>query len=143
MAYVTQQNMIDRFGEKELIQLTDRTNLPATTIDATAVAAAISDAEKIADSYMAKRYALPLNPVPDVLIPIVANIARYYLYGEHAEKDSAVTRNHKEALAWLKDVAAGTVQLEAEGVAADQPTGGQVQVSAPERIFTRDSLEGY
>ncbi|MES0879694.1 gp436 family protein [Roseibium sp. SCP14] len=143
MAYVTQQDMIDRFGEQELIQLTDRTNRPASTIDATTVAAAIGDAEKLADSYLAKRYALPLTPVPDVLVPIVANIARYNLYGERAEKDSAVTRNHKDALTWLKDVAAGTVQLEAAGVASGQSAGGQVQVSAPERIFSRDSLGGY
>lgn len=143
MAYVTNEDMIDRFGEQELIQLTDQINLPATTIDAGVVAAAIGDAEKIADSYLAKRYRLPLTPVPDVLVPVVADIARYRLYGERAEKDSAVTRNHKDALSWLKDVAAGTVQLEAEGIASAQVAGGQVQVSAPERIFSRDSLGGY
>jgi len=143
VAYVTQQNLIDRFGEKELIQLTDRTNLPATTIDATVVAAAIGDAEKLADSYMAKRYALPLNPVPDVLVPVVANIARYNLHSEYAEKDSAVTRNYKDAVAWLKDVASGIVQLEADGVASDQPASGQVQISAPDKVFSRDSLKGY
>lgn len=143
MAYVTQQDLIDRFGSAELIQLTDRTNRPATTIDATTVAAAISDAETMADSYLAKRYALPLSPVPDVLVPVVANMARYNLHGERAEKDGAVYRNYKDALAWLKDVANGIVQLEAEGVASAQAAGGQVQVSAPERIFSRDSLEGY
>lgn len=143
MAYVTQQDLIDRFGSNELIQLTDKTNRPATTIDATEVAAKIADAEAVADSYLAKRYALPLNPVPDVLLPIVANIARYYLFGERAEKDSTVARNHKDALAWLKDVAAGTVQLEAEGIASAQAAGGQVQVSAPDRVFTRDTLGGY
>lgn len=143
MAYVTQQDLIDRFGSTELIQLTDRTNMPATTIDATVVAAAISDAENVADSYMAKRYALPLSPVPDVLVPVVANLARYNLYGERAEKESAIYRNYKDAIAWLKDVSSGTVQLEADGVAADQPTSGQVQVSAPDRVFTRDSLKGY
>ncbi|WFE92301.1 DUF1320 domain-containing protein [Roseibium porphyridii] len=143
MAYVTQQDLIDRFGDRELIQLTDRTNLPAATIDATVVAAKISDAEAMADSYMAKRYKLPLNPVPDVLIPIVANMARYYLYGERAETESAVTRNYKNALGWLKDVANGTVQLEAEGVASAQTAGGQIQTVAPDRVFSRDTLEGY
>ena len=143
MAYVTQQDLIDRFGEAELIQLTDRTNLPASTIDSTVVSAAIADAENLADSYLAKRHVLPLNPVPDVLTPVVANLARYALFGDHADKDNAVTRNYRDAIGWLKDVASGTVQLEAEGAAAAQPRGGQVQISAPTKVFSRDSLSGF
>lgn len=143
MAYATQQDLIDRYGADELIQLTDRTNLPATTIDATVVSAAIQDAENLADSYIAKKYKVPLVPVPEVLIPIICQISRYHLHGRRTEKDDPITRDYQGALLWLKDVANGTVQLEAEGTASGQSGGGAVQVSAPGRIFSRDTLGGF
>ncbi|MBO0346039.1 DUF1320 domain-containing protein [Roseibium sp. CAU 1637] len=143
MAYATRQDLIDRFGEDELIQLTDRVNLPASTIDEDMVAAHIADAENLADSYLAKLYRLPLDPVPAVLTRIICEIARYFLHGRRTDKDDPVTRDYALAIAWLKDVARGTVQLEAEGAASSQTSGGQVQVSAPDRVFSRDTLIGF
>lgn len=143
MAYASQQDLIDRYGADELIQLTDRANLPATTIDAAVVSAAIRDAENLADSYIAKKYQVPLVPVPDVLIPIVCQISRYYLHGRRLDKHDPVTRDFERSIAWLKDVANGTVQLEAEGKASGQSGGGAVQVRAPGRVFSRDTLGGF
>ncbi|WP_153768156.1 DUF1320 domain-containing protein [Labrenzia sp. CE80] len=143
MAYATQQDLIDRFGEEELVQLTDRTNLPASTIDADVVTAALSDAEALADSYLAKRYRLPLDPVHDVLTRTVVDIARYFLHGRRTDKDDPVTRDYGQALAWLKDVAKGLVELDAAGIAPDQNGDGQVQVSAPDRVFSRGSLSDF
>lgn len=143
MAYATQQDLIDRFGEEELIQLTDRTNLPASTIDADVVDAAISDAENLADSYLAKRFQLPLDPVPEVLTRTISEIARYFLHGRRADKDDPVTRDYLQALAWLKDAAKGLVELDAAGGSFDQSGNGQVQVEAPDRIFSRDTLAGF
>jgi len=143
MAYATQQDLIDRFGEDELIQLTDRTNLPAAAIDADVVAAALSDAENLADSYLAKRYALPLDPVPEVLTRTTAEIARYFLHGRRTEKDDPVTRDYAQALTWLKDVAKGLVELEAAGIPPEESGSGQVQVDAPPRVFSRDTLGGF
>ncbi len=143
MAYATQQHLIDRFGANELIQRTDKTNKPATTIDGTVVAAAISDAEAFIDGYLAKRYKLPLSSIPPVLIPITADIARYYLHDSLAQKDSPVAINHNKALAWLKDVSLGHVQLEVAGVHSDQDGAGGVRTSGSGRVFSRDSMGGY
>jgi phage gp36-like protein len=143
MAYATLQDMIDRFGADELIQLTDRTNRPASTIDAGVVAAHLSDAENIADSYLAKRYRLPLDPVPEILTRIVCDIARATLHGRTLEKDDPVAQAKQDAVVWLKDVAKGLVQLEAEGLAPEQPGGGTVQVKGPDRVFSRGSLGGF
>ena len=62
MAYCTQQDMIDRFGSEDLIQLTDRNALGV--IDATVLSAAIDDATDTMDTYIATRYTLPLAVVP-------------------------------------------------------------------------------
>lgn len=142
MTYCTQADLIERFGERELVQLTDRTNLPASTVDQVVVAGHLTDAHGMVNGYLAKQYRLPLAAVPSVLTKITADIARYFLHGKSAEKDSPVRQNYLDATKWLESVAKGLVQLEAEGVAPAQAGGGQIRASAPERRFTRDSLKG-
>jgi len=143
MAYVTKQGLIDRFGELELVQLTDRTNIPVSTIDDVVVGRAIDDATALADGYLAKVLALPLSVVPPVLEKTVADIARYYLYGDRADKDSQITRAFNEANTFLRDVSRGLVQLTDGAEAPKTAGGGQVQISAPARVFSRDTLKGF
>lgn len=143
MTYATQQDMIDRFGATELVQLTDRRNTPVSTIDPVPVERALSDAAAFVDGYIGKVYRLPLSAQPPMLTKIACDVARYYLHGKAAEKDGPVERAFKEAEAWLKDVSKGLVALDAEGVAPAQAGGGSVKASAPGRVFTRDSLRDF
>lgn len=138
MDYCTQQDLIDRFGSDELVQLTDKTNYPASTIDSVTVDRALSDASALIDSYLAKLYRLPLSTVPPFLTKAAADIARYFLYGKSAE--DTVTKAYTDAVTWLTNISKGLVTLDAEGVAPAEAGDGQVQVHAPRRIFSRDSL---
>ena len=140
MTYATQQDLVDRFGQTELIQLTDRVNIPVSTIDPVVVGRALDDASALIDSYLTKVVKLPLAVVPDVLVKTAADIARYYLHGKTADKDSPVTRAYSEAVAWLRDVSRGLVELSAGGEAPAPAGGGSVKAVAPNRVFTRDSL---
>ncbi|TFF20537.1 DUF1320 domain-containing protein [Jiella endophytica] len=140
--FATQQDLVDRFGSTELVQLTDRVNRPPTTIEATAVSQALADASALASGYVGKFYKLPMASVPQALVRATADIARFYLWGSKAETDGEVERNFKIAVAWLKDISRGVVQLDVEGVAPAQPEGGSVQISAPERRFSRASMRG-
>lgn len=141
MTYATQQDLIDRFGEKELKQLTDRANVPPTTIDDTIVGRALSDATELADSYLGKLYVLPLSTVPPALVKACADIARYYLHGK-AAKDTILEDAFKQALAWLEKVAKGLVTIPAEGVMPAEAGGGSIRAKPNDRVFTRDSLRG-
>lgn len=145
MAYCTKQDLIDRFSERELIQLTDRTNTPATTIDDTVVARAIADASALADGYLAKVYTLPLVEPPTVLTKLVADVARFFLHGRGVEKDSPIRAAYSDAVAYFRDVSRGLIQLVEPdtGTAPPAPGGGQVRVSAPEKIFSRDTLRQF
>jgi phage gp36-like protein len=138
MPYATQQDLIDRFGEEELVQLTDKTNIPPSTIDAVPVDRALSDAAALIDSYLAKLYRLPLSAVPQILTKASADIARFFLYGKSAEE--TVTNAYKDAVTWLTSISKGLVTLDAEGVAPAEAGNGQVQSRAPRRVFSRDSL---
>lgn len=140
MPYATQQDLTDRFGEQELVQLTDKVNRPASTIDPTPIARALTDATALIDSHVGKLYRLPLSTVPPILVKYACDIARYYLHGKAAEKDDAITRAFNEAQNWLENVSKGLVTLEAEGVPTPQTGGGSVRAVAANRVFTRDSL---
>lgn len=142
MTYATKQDLIDRFGETELRQLTDRTNRPASTIDDTVVDRALTDAAALINGYLAKVYSLPLASTPAVLTRVAADVARYLLHGKAAETGGPVARAYDQAVAWLRDVARGTVQLEVGGTPAAATGGGQVRTTGPDRTFTRDSLRG-
>jgi phage gp36-like protein len=142
MTYAVKQDLVDRFGERELVQLTDRTNKPPSTVDDVVVGRALGDADGTIDGYVGKQYALPLSVVPPVLTKIAADLARYYLHGEAAGPDSIVTRNYNGAVAWLKDVAKGLVSIDDGAETPAQAGGGAIKTSAPNRVFTRDSLKG-
>lgn len=142
MTYVTKQGLVDRFGERELIQLTDRTHIPQTEIDDVPVTRAIGDAVALVDSYVGKRYDLPLQVVPPVLEKNAADIARYYLHGEAAGEDSIVTRNFEAALSWLKDVSKGTVLIDVGGEVPGQAGGGSIKANPSTRVMRRDTLKG-
>lgn len=143
MTYATQQDMIDRFGETELLQLTDRENMPPTSIDVVVVGRALDDADGLINSYLGKVYRIPLSVVPAVLVKRASDIARYHLHGEAAPKDGDVHRNYRDAIDWLKDVAKGLVTIDAEGITPAASGGGSVKSSAPGRIFTRETMRGY
>jgi phage gp36-like protein len=143
MPYATQQDLIDRFGELELIQLTDRADLPPDSIDSVIVGRALGDATGLIDGYLAKVCKLPLSAVPDVLVRICADIARYFLRGETADKDSVVARAYNDAVSWLKDVARGLITLDVDGIAPAQAGGGSVKANASTRLFTRRSLRNF
>lgn len=143
MTYCTQQDLVDRGWQQELVELTDKTNTPATTIDATIVAAHILDASSTIDGYLAKRYTLPLVDVPPVLVKNAADIARYFLHGDSATKESPVERAFQNAMKWLRDIATGAVVLENAGQVPASAGGLHVRTNKPSRVFSRDSLDGH
>lgn len=135
MAYTTQQDMIDRFGQQELIQLTDRSNTGA--IDSVVLGRAMDDADAEIDGYLAVRYTLPLASPPTVLVRIASDIARYHLYDD-VVPDQPKER-YENAIRFLRAIADGKVDI---GVPAQEEEGG-VKHSGPDRVFTDETLQDY
>ncbi|WDR00747.1 DUF1320 domain-containing protein [Devosia sp. J2-20] len=144
MTYCSQQDLVDRFGTTKLVQLTDRVNKPASTIDGTTVTKRIEDAVSLINSYLAKKYELPLTvAVPEVLTTYAINITWFLLHGEAAGKDSPVRMAYDDALRWLKAVSQGSVVIEGAGEIIAAAGGGQIKTSTPNRVFTRDKLGDF
>lgn len=138
MSYSTQANLVSRYGETELIQLTDRDNVGA--IDAAVVSKAIADADALIDSYASAKYAVPLSPVPSTIERIACTLARYFLHDQAAS--DRVRKDYDDAIAFLKGVASGAVTLgvTAAGSAPAQTDGAQFEPGS--RVFAR-SDDGY
>jgi phage gp36-like protein len=139
MAYATKQDLVTRFGEAELVSLTDRTG--SGHVDDAVVARALADAGAKIDSYLRGRYTLPLAVVPRDLLAPACDIARFQLYSDRPT--DTVRERFEDAIAWLKDVAAGRVNLTTSE--ADEPARVETspRVKAPTRIFTNDTLKDF
>jgi phage gp36-like protein len=136
MPYATQDDMVTRYGEEELIQLTDRVNVEV--IDASVLTRAIEDAETEINGYLTKRYSLPLSSVPPILQRLTCDIARYYLSGDRTTEQ--VRNRYTDVIRLLKSIASGEVMLEGASALASNPVGvNGAMFTAPSRptVFGR------
>lgn len=139
--YATKQDLIDHFGEPELIQLTDRDG-SLGAIDDTVLDQARADSAAVIDASLGVRYSLPLAITPTLIVGIDCNITRYELYGNSAPEE--VRNRYKDAVAMLDKIAAGKITLGLPDASAPDGQGaGDVEIDAPTSIFSRDDLQGF
>jgi phage gp36-like protein len=127
--YCTQADLVKRYGEDEILELTDRAR--SGLIDAAIVASAISDAKNEIDSYLATRYELPLASVPAMLNPVCSDIARYYLYEDRITDH--VENRYKDRIDYLVRVSKRTASLPVEvpdPVSTEESDSDLVQITS-------------
>lgn len=140
MTYATQQNLIDRFGEEELIQLTDRTN--TGDIDAAVVNKALNDADAQINGYLVGRYTLPLaTPVPEILERLACDIARYSLY--EFKPIEIVAIRYRDALDSLREVSKGRADLGISSTDNQPASKSLAQISSTTPVFRRSESDGF
>lgn len=105
--YCTEADLIARFGDSELVELTDFAH--QGVIDSSLVATAISDASNEIDTYLSGRYDLPLTEAPAVLVAVSVDMARYYLYGTGVPE--YVSERYKARIEYLGRVSRGMASL--------------------------------
>ena len=163
MNYATVQDMIDRFGEPEMIQLTDP---EIVAVQAAKAQRALDDAQAFADAFVGRAYRLPLPgcakpaPVPGdvhavVYVPppqltrVACDVARYYLYTALAPEHEVYLR-FKAAERELQAIADGNAVLACPWggtpgvlVSGSEPGEGEVLYGFSPRRVTDDDLRGY
>lgn len=162
MIYARIGDLVDRFGERELTQLSDRDD--AGEINTAVVNRAISDATAFVDGYIGHVYKLPLlgcaKPItvpgaaieyacPPALTRMVCDLARYYLYTDVADDHEAV-RRYKAAQADLGAIASGKTQLSCpwggapgESIGDDALLPNEAYHSFAPRQLDGDALRGF
>lgn len=136
--YATKQDLINKFGEREVIALTDREPYQHAVNDTVLNEAIVAVSAEI-DSYISPRYPVPLNPVPKIIAFMACDMVRYYLTGAAATETDPIAMRYKNAIKFLVNVGEGKVTLGGmpnnAGVA---PTvDNTVQMTSGGRVFGR------
>lgn len=140
MAYITQTEISDAFGETELIDLADRDG--DGFVDAPVVALAIGRAAGVIDSYLRSRFTLPLATTPQLVRECALAIVRYLLAEDHAT--DRVVKDYERALKWLGEIRDGKLDVGLDPAsAAPAITGGGAQISGGRPVFDRDKLDAW
>ena len=119
MAYCTEQDLINRGWETELMQLTDK--IGAGVIDDTMLNQAINDASATIDAYLQEKYALPITQTVEILTNICCDITRFLLFDVQAH-DLAIKR-YEIAIRQLEQIAKGQLLLGVAQVTQAQGSG--------------------
>lgn len=141
MTYATVQDLIDRFGEREMTQLTDIDDPRTDGVVTARVQRALDDAAAEIDGYLAGQYTLPLAPVPGTLRRVAIDIARYHLGS--VPTDSSEAKRYDDAVRFLRLVAKGEVKLGVDPAGVEPvATGKSVEIATGSKVFGRESFDG-
>ncbi|MEO1082392.1 MAG: phage protein Gp36 family protein [Pseudomonadota bacterium] len=136
--YATQQDLVTRYGESELETYAFDDDLDQ--IDTARVDQALQDASNFIDAYLAAQMTVPVDPAPDILTRLCAEIARYRLQDDQPLDEAR--KRYEDAVALLKDIARGTASLDPSGATAASTTVHAMR-DADDRTFTRESLDDF
>lgn len=134
--YCTTQDLIDRFGEDELIRLStevDSLGEFPTTINQTQIDRAIEDANGTIDSYLSGRYILPLSQIPPVLERHACDLARYFLHDRSPLEE--VTARYNAAIRFLEKAASGAITLGVDALGDREESDSSVVFQSTARVF--------
>ena len=141
MPYTTTAELSDRYGQRMLVQLTDRASPPVGAIDQAVIDREIANAGAVIDGYLAGRYALPLAETPPLLADLAQAIAIYKLHP--ATPEAKIKDDYDTALRQLQAIASGMIKLAVAGIEAAGSGSAGVEVVDRERPFTPENLVGF
>jgi phage gp36-like protein len=139
MAYCTVDDLLLLIPLAELAELTaEDEDLP----DYTVAENAIDKAGAEIDSYLGVRYTLPLAAAPAQLRNLAADMALFHLYSRRSIAPQVRRQKYDDAVAFLKQVAAGQALVDGAGNPAED--NRQVaEFSGASRVFSRDDLSDW
>lgn len=140
--YASTDNMLSRFGEQDLILLTERVDSVPGEINQALLSQALIDASAEIDGYIVGRYSLPLVTVPTVLERNCCDIARYFLYGDRAPEQ--VEKRYQAVVKFLTSVSKGDISLGQDGSGESiEQSELTVTVESAGSVFSRRSSRGF
>lgn len=145
MSYASIAELKAVIPPRDLQQLTDFDGT-SDAVDDGRLQEALDDASAEIDSRIAKvvAQALPMANPPRILKVICRDLAVHRLYSNIGAATETQTDLRNSAIAFLKQVAAGTLDLGGTDGAPMQVTSpGVAMTDGPPRLLTRDSLRGF
>jgi Mu-like prophage protein gp36 len=107
---------------------------------------AIADADGEIDGYLAKRYAVPVSPIPKIINKCSKDIAVYNLWArigidENTDQKTYLNR-YNSAIKFLTLVAEGKVSIGMPSDDTSTAAASGFSIKSNHRLFNRDSLKG-
>ena len=141
MPYTTLAELSDRFGEDQLISLTDRAEVATGAIDLDVINRAIADADALIDGDVATRYQLPMATTPALLANIATLIAFWNLH--LYDPSPKLKQDYGEAIDFLKSISKGQIKLDVAGVEPASSGNSGVQITDRQRPLEASKLTGF
>jgi phage gp36-like protein len=144
MSYATPQDIINRYPNRDLVQLTNE-DPTITTVNTAVLQQALDDASVEIDGYLGGRFILPLTDVPVVLDRLSCDIAIYRLQALRPIHDLADARKrYDDAIVMLTKVANGVLTLGAGADGLETAIAHSAEQAAePVRVFSRKKMRGF
>lgn len=136
--YATAEAMKRKFGESELIQLTETEPPYLDTINMDKLNAAMQEANSEIDAYVGSRYSLPLQIVPPFLIEIGCNLARYYAVTGDLSENDPIKNRYESSIKTLTKISKGELTLGSSPAGESKPvqtSSNNVMYSVGRRDF--------
>ena len=130
--YATVDVMKRKFGERELIQLTETEPPYLDTINIDKLNAAMQEANSEIDAYLGSRYPLPLQTIPPFLIEIGCNLARYYAVTGDLSENDPIKNRYESSIKTLTKISKGDLTLGGSPAGESKP----VQTSSNNVMFS-------
>lgn len=138
--YASASDLLDRYPEQDLVQLTDPAGAELNPVK---LERALADASSEIDGYLLGRYLLPLVQVPEILRLLACDIAMYRLQALRPMAGIEDARKrYEDATRYLKLVSTGEVQLGLSTADAPAQQGAGPEVVSSRRTFSRTSMKG-
>ena len=140
MAYCTLPDVVQRFPQQSVIELTDD-DLTGEVVYSVFDSAA-SDAAELMDSYLRGRYALPLaTPFPPLIIQVAVDLTIYRLYSRRFDQamPEEISKRYDRALKTLREIQSGTARL-FDSSEAPPPVLVIGNKAEGDRMFSLDTL---
>ena len=119
MAYATVADMVARFGAAEMVRASTPDGADAVLLVPAPIMTALQEASVTIDTYLRKRYRVPLDlPAPSEIQRACCLMARYDLsLGGERNPSEQTKQNRDETVSWLKGIARGDMTLDLAEVA--------------------------
>lgn len=136
--YLDIKGFVDRFGLEEVVRMTD----PDGTgrIDRQLLVSTLAAVQAVADAHIGARYAVPLDPVPEIVKVAIGDMARVRLYPREAP--AGIAEQAKAALKILERIGEGRLPLGIAAAAVAAPSSAPIVVSPGVRQYP-DGLKDY
>ncbi len=141
MSYCTLEDIYGSMEESDVIGYTD--DAGANTVDETRTTQAIDGAGALIDAYLAKRYTVPLAPVPGMIRELAVDIAIYKICSRRDQAPEGRRKKYEDAIRLLEKIAEGKAMVPGAAQSTGKSSDGACDLTSDPRVFSRASLAGF